>query len=183
MARCPLDTKNPPQAAVVITQAVRRVSRWLESLPLAILSKMVYNIALKTTDANKMDYQRDEHRVHLIVHHLLWCPKRRKTILTGSLKARLIQLIEQKCAEKGWDILELAIEPDHLHLFVRVWPSDSAADVVKELKGFTSFHLRKEFTSILSKLPSLWTRSSFSSTAGNVSAETIQRYIEAQKGV
>ncbi len=137
----------------------------------------------KTTDTNKMDYQRDEHRVHLIVYHLIWCPKRRKALLTGSLKARLAQLIEQKCAEKGWGILELTIEPDHLHLFVRVWPSDSAADVVKELKGFTSFHLRKEFTPILSKLPSLWTRSYFSSTAGNVSAQTLQRYIEAQKGI
>jgi putative transposase len=130
-----------------------------------------------------MDYQRDEHRVHLIVYHLIWCPTRRKAILIGSLKERLAQLIEQKCAEKGWDMLELAIQPDHLHLFVRVWPSDSAAEVVKELKGFSSFHLRKEFAPILSKLPSLWTRSYFSSTAGNVSAETIQRYIEAQKGV
>ncbi len=130
-----------------------------------------------------MDYQRDEHRVHLMVYHLIWCPKRRKAILTGSLKARLAQLIEQKCAEKGWDVLELAIQPDHLHLFVRVWPSDSAAEVVKELKGFSSFHLRKEFVPILSKLPSLWTRSYCVSTAGNVSAEIMQQYTEAQKGV
>jgi putative transposase len=115
-------------------------------------------------------------------YHLIWCPKRRKAILTGSLKDRLAQLTEQKSAEKGWDILELAIEPDHLHLFVPVWPSDSAAEVVKELKGFSSFHLRKEFAPILRKLPSSWTRSSFSSTAGNMSAETIQCYIEAQKG-
>jgi putative transposase len=55
--------------------------------------------------------------------------------------------------------------------------------VVKELKGITSFHLRKEFREVTSKLPSLWTRSYFASTAGNVSKETIQRYIEAQKGV
>jgi len=25
-----------------------------------------------------MDYRRDEHRVHLIVYHLIWCPKRRR---------------------------------------------------------------------------------------------------------
>ena len=25
-----------------------------------------------------MEYQRDEHRVHLIVYHLVWCPTRRK---------------------------------------------------------------------------------------------------------
>ena len=138
---------------------------------------------MTTTDTNRMAYQRDEHRVHLIVYHLIWCPKRRKAILTGPLKERLIQLIQQKSAEKGWDLLELAVQPDHLHLFLRVWPSDSAAEVVKALKGFTSYHLRKEFQSLLSKLPSLWTRSYFASTAGNVSAETIKHYIEAQKGV
>ena len=132
---------------------------------------------------NTLDYQRDEHRVHLLIYHLVWCPKRRKPILTGALKDRLIQLVEQKCAEKGWDIIELAVQPDHVHLFVRVWPSDSVAEIVKEIKGFTSFTLRQEFKPIVSKLPSLWTRSYFAATAGNVSAETIQRCIEAQKGV
>jgi len=77
----------------------------------------------------------------------------------------------------------IGIQPDHVHLFVRVRPIDSAADVVKELKGSTSFTLRKEFPVPLSKLPSLWTRSYFASTAGAVSAETIERYIEAQKGI
>lgn len=46
-----------------------------------------------------------------------------------------------------------------------------------------SFHLRQEFKPIVSKLPSLWTRSYFASTSGAVSAETIQCYIDAQKGV
>jgi putative transposase len=138
---------------------------------------------METTQQAKLEYQRDEHRVHLIVYHLIWCPKRRKAILVGKLKERCQQLIEQKCEEKGWNILTLAIQPDHIHLFVRVWPSVSAAEVVKELKGFTSFHLRKEFQPILSKLPSTWTRSYFASTAGAVSAHTILQYIDAQKGV
>ena len=130
-----------------------------------------------------LEYQRDEHRVHLIVYHLIWCPRRRKPILTGTLKDRFEELVKMKCQEKGWVILTLATQPDHIHLFVRAWPSDSAADVVKEVKGITSFHLRKEFQPILSKLPSLWTRSYFASTSGAVSAQTIQRYIDAQKGV
>ncbi|SRR5258708_4724716 len=140
---------------------------------------------MKTTDAGtkRLEYQRDEHRVHLVVYHLIWCPKRRKPLLVGDIKTRLAQIIEQKCAEKGWAILELAIQPDHVHLFVRAWPTDSAADIVKELKGITSFTLRKEFANVLTKLPSLWTRSYFVSTAGAVSAETIARYIEAQKGL
>lgn len=51
--------------------------------------------------------------------------------------------------------------------------------MVKECKGFSAFTLREEFPELL-KPPSLWTRSYFASTAGNVSSETIQRYIEAQ---
>jgi len=138
---------------------------------------------METTNTNTLEYQRDEYRVHLIVYHLIWCPKRRKAVLIGALKERCGQLIREKCQEKGWDILTLAIQPDHIHIFLRVWPSDSAAEIVKELKGFTSFHLRKEFKSILSKLPSTWTRSYFACTAGAVSAEIIQQYIAAQKGV
>jgi putative transposase len=129
-----------------------------------------------------MEYQRDEHRVHLIIYHLVWTPKRRKPVLVNSIAADCRKLIEAKCAEKGWEISELAIQPDHVHLFVRVWPSVSAADVVKECKGVTSYELRKKYPSLL-KLPSLWTRSYFAATAGNVSSETVKRYIEAQKGL
>jgi putative transposase len=80
-------------------------------------------------------------------------------------------------------LTEFAIRPDHIHIFVRVWTSDSAAEVIKELKGVTSFSLRQEFKQILSKLPSLWTRSYFAATLWSVSAEGIKASIEAQKGV
>ena len=118
-----------------------------------------------------------------IGYHLIWCPKRCKPLLVGTVKERCQALIEAKCKEKGWTILQLSIMPDHIDLFVRVWPSDSAAAVVKELKGVTSFSLRKEFRALTSTLPSLWTRSYFASTAGNVSKETIEQYITAQKGL
>lgn len=128
-----------------------------------------------------MEYNRDEHRVHLIVFHLIWCPRRRKAVLTGDIAKDCREIIERRCAEKGWEIVELAIQPDHIHLFVRVFPDTCASEVVKECKGLTSFELRKKYPEVLSKLPSLWTRSFFASTAGNVSSETIQRYIAAQQ--
>jgi putative transposase len=129
-----------------------------------------------------MEYQRDEHRVHLIVYHLIWCPKRRKAVLTGRVAADCRALIEAKSTEHGWSIEELAIQPDHVHLVVRAWPVDSAADVLKAVKRVTSHELRKKYPQ-LRKMPSMWTRSYFASTAGNVSQETIRRYIEAQKGL
>jgi len=127
-----------------------------------------------------MDYQRDEHRIHLIVYHLIWCPKRRKKILTGEIKEDCESVIREKCETKGWKILELAIQSDHIHLFVRCWPSDSASDVVRHCKGAAFRFLRQKYPEVLKKLPSLWTRSFFASTVGNVSSETIRKYIEAQ---
>jgi putative transposase len=123
-----------------------------------------------------MDYQRDEHRMHLIVCHLVFCPKRRKAVLGGAIAQDCERLIRQKCTEKGWQALALAIRPVHVHLFIRVFPTPAAAEVVKEIKGLTS--LRQKHP-VLLRLPSLWTRSSFASTAGNVSEETIRRSIEA----
>lgn len=137
-----------------------------------------------------MEYQRDEHRVHLIVYHLVWTPKRRKPVLKGRVAQDCRRLIETKCSEKGWHILELAIDLDHIHLFVRVSPSVAAAEVVRQCKGLTSRELRRQYP-FLKRLPSLWTRSypstslrtGFASTAGNVSSDTIRRYIAAQKGL
>jgi len=81
----------------------------------------------------------------------------------------------------GWQVLELAVEPDHVHLFVRVFPTTAAAGVVKECKGITSHELRQNYPHFR-KLPSLWRRAYFASTAGNVSQQTIRRYIDAQQG-
>ena len=128
-----------------------------------------------------MEYQRDEHRVHLIVYHLIWIPKRRKPVLINNVAKDCDAMIRHKCETMGWQVLELVVQPDHVHLFVRVFPTTSAADVVKECKGMTSRELRKKYPHLL-KLPSLWTRAYFASTAGNVSQETIRRYIEDQKG-
>jgi putative transposase len=130
-----------------------------------------------------MEYQRDEHRVHLIVYHLVWTPKRRKPVLTGSIAVDCKALIEKECEEKGWQIVELAIKPDHIHLFVQAFPDTSASEIVKACKGLTSFELRRKYPGVLMKLPSMWTRSFFAATAGNVSSEVIKRYIEAQKGL
>ena len=48
--------------------------------------------------------------------------------------------------------------------FLRAYPTNSAADVVKQIKGYTSHELRAEFPG-LHTMPSLWTRAYFASTA------------------
>ena len=128
-----------------------------------------------------LDYKHDTHRVHLLLYHIVWCPKRRKPVLVGAIAERLSRILNDVASENGWDIKHLAIMPDHVHLFVRANPTIPVHNVVRLLKGRSSRLLRTEFSSLL-RLPSLWTRSYFCATAGNVSAATIQRYIAAQAG-
>jgi putative transposase len=76
-------------------------------------------------------------------------------------------------------VLSFVVQPNHVHLFVSADPIVPAHKIVKYFKGKTSRILREEFPELL-RLPSLWTRSYFVSTAGNVSTETIKKYIEEQ---
>lgn len=126
-----------------------------------------------------MDYQHEQHTVHLIVYHIIWCPKRRRKVLIGKVAERLGQLIYEVANENTWEVLTLAIQPDHVHLFLRANPYTLPTDIARLIKGRSSHLLREEFAH-LKRMPSLWTRSTFYSTAGNVSAEIIEQYIERQ---
>ena len=128
---------------------------------------------------NKMEYQHSRNQVYLLNYHLVWCPKRRRPVLTDAVAQRLKKIFAQVAKEKRVKILALEVQPDHLHLFVSCYPQMVVHKLVKAFKGRSSNILRKEFPSLL-RLPSLWTNSYFVSTAGNVSSETIQKYIEAQ---
>ena len=109
--------------------------------------------------------------MYLIQYHLVWCPKRRKPVLVGKIKDRLEQIIHEVADELGIKVLKLAINPDHLHLFVSAYPT-ILYKIVRSIKGRSSHILREEFPELL-KLPSLWTHSYFVATIGNVSKETI----------
>jgi putative transposase len=66
------------------------------------------------------------------------------------------------------------------HLLVNVKPTDSASFVMQRVKDRASSYLRKEFPELL-KLPTLWTPSYFVGSVGNVSTETVRKYIEEQR--
>jgi len=131
---------------------------------------------------NNMEYEHSRNQVYLMNYHLVWCPKRRRPVLTGKVAQRLKEIFAQVADEKWVKILALEVRTDHLHLFVSCYPQMMVHKLVKAFKGRSSNILRKEFPSLL-KLPSLWTNSYFVSTAGNVSSETIRKYIEAQSKI
>lgn len=113
-------------------------------------------------------------------YHVVWCPKYRRPVLTGTVARRCDELIRVKCDEHGWRIVALEVVPDHVHLFVKAHPKNSPAHIANQLKGVTSRVLRDEFPALRSRLPTLWSRSFFVATVGAVSAATVQRYIDTQ---
>ncbi len=127
-----------------------------------------------------MKLKRGRKQVYLLNYHFVWIPKRRKPVLVGDVAKRLKELIEEKAKGLGLEILAMEIMPDHIHLFVSAPPTISPHQIMFRIKGYTSRILREEFPH-LKRLPSLWTRSYFVSSAGNVSSETIKRYIEEQR--
>jgi len=120
--------------------------------------------------------------VHNVAYHLIWCPKYRRAVLVGDIEKRLKQLLKQKAKENDWKIETMEIMPDHVHIFVKANPVASPHWIVQQFKGYSSHQLRKEFPTLKSRLPTLWTRSYYCESVGHISEDTIKKYIEDQKG-
>ena len=125
-------------------------------------------------------YDKNQVSVFEMSYHFVWIPRYRRKILVGDVAQRCEELIRRRCQELGVEILELSVQPDHVHLFVRANPTLSPNKIIMYVKGGTSYELSKEFKHIKSSLPSLWTRSYFVSTHGRISSNTIKKYIENQ---
>lgn len=126
-------------------------------------------------------YKKHAGGVYTLHYHFVWCPKYRRKVLHGAIAERLKELLNEKAAAVGATIEGLEVLPDYVHLFVAASPTDAPQYLANQFKGYTSHMLREEFPALKSRLPSLWSRSYYVGSAGHVSADTIQKYIEQQK--
>ena len=128
-----------------------------------------------------MEYKSNNNVVYSCKYHVVWCPKYRRKVLTGAIEARLKELLKEACASMNVDIIEMELMPDHVHLLIEVDPQFGIHRAIKQMKGSTSYVLRKEFSELRTKIPTLWTNSYFVSTVGGAPLEIIKQYIESQK--
>jgi putative transposase len=127
-------------------------------------------------------YRRNAGSVYSLKYHVVWCPKYRRSVLTGQIAEDLKALLHEKAAELHAEILSLEVMPDHVHLLVESDPTLAVQFLVNQFKGYTSRVLRQRYPSLVSRLPALWSRAYYCGSIGQVSEETVRRYIEAQKG-
>ena len=111
--------------------------------------------------------------------HVVWCPKYRRRLLVGRVAARLNELLDEIAFDNAWEIVAKEVMSDQVHIFVRVRPTDSPAEVARRFKGRTSRVLRAEFA-WLGRRKVLWSKSYLAAGVGCVSEQTVRRYIEHQ---
>lgn len=127
-------------------------------------------------------HKSSNHSVYSCKHHIIWCPKYRRPVLTDGIDERLKEILAEVCKEKEVELISIEVMPDHVHILVDIQPKISVNTLVGFLKGRSSRILRSEFPKLKSRLPTLWTSSYFVSSVGGNSINSIKRYIEEQKG-
>lgn len=126
-------------------------------------------------------YAHNAGAVFSLKYHLVFCPKYRKKVLTGPVETRLKELLSAKAAELSLTLHTMEIMPDHVHLCIESDPGMAPAKIAAQLKGYTSRILRQAFRHLRSQMPSLWSRSYYIGSVGQVSEASVHRYIEQQK--
>jgi putative transposase len=115
-------------------------------------------------------------------YHIVWTPKYRgKVLTTNKIRSELRRIFESICKWKHWEIIELSIQDDHIHLCIIPTPRDSISYVMQVLKGKLSAWMKKKIKRKhgLYERQSLWARGYFVSTIG-IDENIIRRYVKHQ---
>lgn len=130
------------------------------------------------------NYKSLSHCKYLVQYHIVWCPKFRFGVIKGDVEQKLKDILAKICEKYEYEIIELKVMTDHIHIFLSVKPTIAPTDVVRTLKSISAIQLFKKFPKLkkfYARCGSLWSKGYFVSTIGNVSAKTIKRYIQNQE--
>ena len=128
-------------------------------------------------------YWHGSHTTHRLMYHIIWLPKYRKKVLEGCVKKRVEDVLREIADINGWEIQELNVQLDHVHLMIQLPPSISVSKAVQFLKGVSSKTIREELPQEIKRMlwgKDFWAEGYFAETVGNVTEETIRNYIKNQ---
>ena len=131
--------------------------------------------------AKDIKYKSNNNIVFSCKYHIVWCPKYRRKVLIDEVEIRLKEIVNQVAKELNVEIIEMETDKDHIHILADIDPQFGVMNFVKKCKGRSSRLLRDEFHHLKTKLPTLWTNSSFISTVGGAPLEVVKQYIENQQ--
>lgn len=116
-------------------------------------------------------------------YHFTFIPKYRRRRLVGKLKQKLSGMIKFCAQINEWEVVELGIEPDHVHLLIQTNTEDSPSSIMQSIKGGTSKKLREMFPSLAEStyLKSFWADGYYGSTVGVKDLKRVKDYVKNQQ--
>ena len=118
--------------------------------------------------------------VYDLYYHIVWCVKYRHKILLNDIKDDLIDIIKNICINNNYELVEINIDLDHVHLLIGLSPQDSIPVVMKTLKGVSARLLNSKHKNELSKVLNgghIWSPSYYIATTSDNIMDNIKEYI------
>lgn len=128
---------------------------------------------------------RSSHCVYDTKYHVVWAPKYRKWILQGEVRERVRELFQEIAGHHGFELAELEVDKNHVHLFLSFPPRYSSAEVVRIFKAVSAKEIRVECPGVQLALwgGEFWEDGYFVRTVGDkVTTEIISQYIRFYDG-
>src|ERR1035438_1311090 len=133
-----------------------------------------------------MGLKRSSHAVYDTVYHLVWCPKRRKDIFKDKeIRDRAEQLFREISEEYEYEIQEMEVAENHVHMLISFHPKHSIGEVIRTLKSISARELFREYPRIKKRLWSgkLWEEGYFARTVGDhMTRQIVEKYITYHRG-
>ena len=116
-------------------------------------------------------------------YHIVIIPKYRKRVLYGKLKKHVGEVIREVCRQRGIELVEGHLMPDHIHMCVSIPPKHSVAFAIGFIKGKSAVRIHRQILG-KKKVTGLhfWSRGYCVSTVG-LNEETIRKYIREQEAL
>lgn len=128
-----------------------------------------------------MDKKSLSHTAWKCQYHIVFIPKYRKKKLYSQVQADVRDIIKTLCNYKGVEIIEGAVCIDHVHLCVSIPPKMSVSEFMGYLKGKSALMIFDRHPELQNKWnKAFWARGYYVTTIGNVTEETIKKYIQEQ---
>ncbi len=127
-----------------------------------------------------MGIRRTAHAVYDTKYHLVWTPKYRKWIKREDIRDKVREIFLEVAKNHGFEIQEVRVAPDHVHIFLSFPPRYSISRVVGMLKSISASEAFKIFPEVKRELwgGEFWEDGYFARTVGDkVTEELIKRYI------
>jgi len=107
----------------------------------------------------------------------VWIPKYRQSVLVGDVATRVRDILHEIADEKGLEIIDLTVQPNHIHLFVSSPPKHAPSLLANWFKGICSRKYNHRYADHDGEKIK-WGRGYYAGTAGHVSSETVEKYIQ-----